>query len=117
MTETPRGSLLSNLSFPEDLEIVTTLVEADACRIERIVSSGQATPPGEWLEQDRREFVVVLTGRARLAFEGEAAALSLGAGDWVDIPAHRRHRVDWTDPDQPTVWLAVHISKQPARPE
>jgi len=109
MTETPRGSLLSNLSFPEDSEIFTTLVEAGPCRIERIVSSGQATPAGEWLEQSAREFVVVLTGRARLAFEGDGAPLSLGPGDWADIPAHRRHRVDWTDPDQPTVWLAVHI--------
>jgi len=25
----------------------------------------------------------------------------------VDLPAKCRHRVDWTDPDEPTVWLAV----------
>src|SRR5262249_16982967 len=109
MSAAARGTLLSNFRFPEDREIFETLAEADACRIERIVSSGQATPAGEWLDQAAREFVVVLSGRARLRFEGEDAPLWLGPGDWVDIAPHARHRVDWTDPDQPTVWLAVHI--------
>lgn len=109
MTAVARGTLLSNLRFPEDKEIFDTLVDSGACRIERIVSSGQATPEGEWLDQSVREFVVVISGRARLRFEGENAPLWLGPGDWVDIPANRRHRVDWTDPDQPTVWLAVHF--------
>jgi cupin 2 domain-containing protein len=109
MTAPARGSLLSNLRFPEDAESFSTLIDTGAARIERIVSSGQATPKGEWLAQDAREFVVVMTGRARLSFEGEAEPIALGPGDWVDIPAGLRHRVDWTDPDQPTVWLAVHI--------
>ena len=104
-----RGTLLSNLRFPEEAEVIETLAHAGACRIERIVSSGQATPEGEWLRQDAREFVVVMAGRARLRFEGDDAPLWLGPGDWVDIPAGVRHRVDWTDTDQPTVWLAVHI--------
>ena len=111
MTAQRRGTLLSNLRFPEEQEIFETLAESGSCRIERIVSSGQATPKGEWLHEDAREFVVVMTGRARLIFEGDEVPLWLGPGDWVDIPAGTRHRVDWTDPDQPTVWLAVHIGK------
>ena len=109
MTAPARGSLLSNLRFPEDAESFSTLIDTGAARIERIVSTGQATPKGDWLAQDAREFVVVMTGRARLSFEGEAEPIALGPGDWVDISAGLRHRVDWTDPDQPTVWLAVHI--------
>jgi len=104
-----RGSLLSNLRFPEDAESFATLIDTGAVRIERIVSSGQVTPRGEWLVGERREFVVVVTGRARLSFEREAEPITLGPGDWVDISAGLRHRVDWTDPDQPTVWLAVHF--------
>ena len=109
MSAPRRGTLLSNLRFPEEREIFETLAESGPCKIERIVSSGQATPAGEWLEQDAREFVVVMTGRARLMFEGDEVPLWLGPGDWVDIPPRARHRVDWTDPDQPTVWLAVHL--------
>ena len=34
----------------------------------------------------------------------------MGPGDWVWLPARCRHRVAWTDPDAPTVWLAVHLA-------
>ncbi len=74
-------------------------------RVERIVSRGQASPPGFWYDQDEDEWVIVLRGRARLELEG-GAVLELAAGDWVDLPAHCRHRVDWTDPEVETVWLA-----------
>lgn len=89
-------------------EIVDVLAEAPAVRIERIVSTGQATPPGQWFDQERAEWVALLKGRAGLRFEDEAAVRVMGPGDHVTIAAHRRHRVEWTDPDQPTVWLAVH---------
>jgi len=72
----------------------------------RIVSRGEASPDGFWYDQDEAEFVLVLSGAARLRF-ADGGVLSLGPGDWVDIAPHRRHRVDWTDPAQPTVWLAV----------
>jgi cupin 2 domain-containing protein len=49
----------------------------------------------------------VLKGEAKLIFEDEAAPRDLQAGDFVDIPPHCRHRVEWTDPEVPTVWLAV----------
>jgi len=77
-------------------------------RIERIVSTGQASPPGFWYGQQWDEWVIVLKGAARLRFENEDAAIALGPGDYVFIPAHARHRVDWTAGDGPTVWLAVH---------
>lgn len=89
-------------------ELLTLLAERPGVRVERIVSTGQASPPGFWYDQDWGEWVVLLTGAARLRLAEEAEARRLAPGDWVDIPAHCRHRVEWTDPDQPTVWLAVH---------
>ena len=99
------------LEIPDDLpvELFTPLVDSDAVRIERIVSRGHATPPGEWYDQDRHEWVLLLRGAARLAF-ADGREVTLAAGDWLEIPAHARHRVSWTDPDQDTVWLAVHYA-------
>lgn len=101
------GDLLRNL--PHDLpeELVEILAETDSVRIERIVSTGHASPEGFWYDQPDREFVLVLRGRARLEFD-DGESLELEAGGWADIPAHRRHRVAWTTPDEPTVWLAIH---------
>ena len=77
-------------------------------RIERIVSTGQASPPGFWYDQPDDEFVVLLTGAASLCFEEGGVTLDMKPGDWVEIPAHVRHRVESTQADPPTVWLAVH---------
>jgi cupin 2 domain-containing protein len=90
-------------------EQVTALVTAAHGRIERIVSRGQATPPGVWYDQEFDEWVAVLAGAAGLLIEGEAAPRRLGPGDYVHLPAHVRHRVEWTDPAGATVWLAVHL--------
>ncbi len=79
-------------------------------RIERIVSTGQATPPGEWLDQDRAEWVIVLRGAAELRFEGDDQPRILKPGDYLNIPAHCRHRVAWTAAEEPTIWLAVHYA-------
>jgi cupin 2 domain-containing protein len=86
------------------------LLAAPNLRIERIVSTGQATPPGEWLDQDRSEWVILLRGAARLRFADEASGRDLRPGDYLNIPAHCRHRVDWTAPGEPTVWLAIHYA-------
>ena len=85
-------------------------------RLERIVSAGQATPPGEWYDQDTHEWVALLTGGAGLRFEDEAEPRVLAPGDYLLIPAHRRHRVEWTDPEPPTVWLALHYSENRGQP-
>ncbi len=89
-------------------EQFTALLSAPNLRIERIVSTGHASPPDFWYDQDRAEWVIVLAGSAGLLFEGEAEPRIMGPGDYVHIPAHQRHRVAWTDPAQATVWLAVH---------
>ncbi len=102
------ANLFSDLSFPLDDEQVDTLLARPGLRIERIVSTGQASPPGFWYDQPQDEWVVVLAGMARLRLETEAEARVMRAGDHVFLPARLRHRVDWTDPDQPTIWLAVH---------
>ncbi|MBF0562118.1 MAG: cupin domain-containing protein, partial [Alphaproteobacteria bacterium] len=65
--------------------------------------------PDEWYDQDDDEWVVVLRGRAGLMVEGEKSVRELGPGDYVLLPAHRRHRVVWSTPHEPTVWLAVHF--------
>src|SRR5215510_13819737 len=104
------GRLFARVRKRASDEQVELLAGSGAVRIERIVSTGQASPPGFWYDQDRPEFVVVLAGAAGLRFEGERALRRLRPGDWVDIPAHARHRVEWTDPSTPTVWLAVHYA-------
>ena len=89
-------------------EVLEQLAGNGACRLERIVSTGQVTPPGEWYDQERDEWVVMLSGAARLQYE-DGVALTLAPGDYVHIPAHRRHRVAWTSPNEETVWLAMHF--------
>ena len=76
--------------------------------IERIVSTGQSSPPGFWYDQPYGEWVVVLTGSAGVLFENEPAPRALAPGDFINIPAHCRHRVEWTHRALPTIWLAVH---------
>ena len=99
--------------LPTDLseEIVDVLAEGKRLRIERIVSHGHASPTDFWYDQDEHEFVLVLQGAARLQFVDSMQELR--AGDWVDISAHRKHRVDWTTPDEPTIWLAVFYAPDP----
>jgi cupin 2 domain-containing protein len=88
-------------------ECVDILLTRPGIRFERIVSFGQADPPGFWYDQEEGEWVLVLAGAARLRFADESEARLLGPGDWLDIVPHRRHRVEWTDPMTPTIWLAI----------
>jgi len=90
------------------------LLARPGLRIERIVSTGQASPPGFWYDQEGGEWVLVTAGEALLRFEDEPEPRRLKAGDFVDIAPHRRHRIDWTHPEQPTVWLAVHYGDAPS---
>ena len=98
-------------TLPE--ELVDVLLAAENMRIERIVSQGHASAKGFWYDQDEHEWVVVLKGAARLRLE-DGQPVEMKPGDFINIPAHQRHRVEWTTPDEPTVWLAVHYQgKQP----
>lgn len=94
--------------IPENLdrELVDGLLEDRSVRIERIVSRGQSSPPDSWYDQAEHEWVVVLAGKARLKIEGQSEII-LKAGDTLHLPSHTRHRVEWTDPQQATIWLAV----------
>lgn len=109
MVPPPTFSLLAHLPSPGNDEVVDPLLLADGIRLERIVSCGHASPPGFWYEQSDAEWVVVVSGRAHLAIEGEPAVRDLGPGDAVYLPAGCRHRVAWTDPARPTVWLALFV--------
>ncbi|MDQ2696682.1 MAG: cupin domain-containing protein [Pseudomonadota bacterium] len=106
---TATGNLYAGLpagDFPD--EAFETLAQAGGCTVERIVSRGHATPPGQWYDQVQGEWVVLLRGRAGLRF-ADGEALDMAPGDYVWIAPRRRHRVEWTSHDQPAVWLAVHI--------
>ena len=87
-------------------ELIEPLLTAANVRIERIASHGHASPEGFWYEQAQHEFVVLLKGAARLRFEDETVEMT--PGSFIHIPGHRRHRVDWTTPEEPTIWLAIH---------
>jgi len=90
-------------------EIFETLLEKPGIWIERIISSGQATPDGEWYDQGNDEWVLLVCGSAGLRIEGEPSLRRLEEGDFILLPAGCRHRVEWTDPAVKSVWLAVHF--------
>lgn len=94
--------------FPASLvnEWSERLAGNEHARVERIVSHGHASPPGFWYDQEESEWVTVVQGRARLRF-ADGAIVELEVGDHVTIPPHTRHRVEWTTPDEETVWIAV----------
>jgi len=100
-------NLLANLPDARLEEITEVLAKNGTTRIERVTSQGQASPPGFWYDQDEAEWVAVLTGRARLLLQNPDEEVELSSGDWLQLAPHRRHRIEWTTPDAPTVWLAV----------
>lgn len=102
-------NLLSGVpeTLPEELFERLPLQVQDL-RLERIVSRGHATPEGEWYDQPAHEWVLLISGSAGLRFEGDDRVHILMPGDYLDIPAGCRHRVEWTHPTTDTVWLALH---------
>jgi cupin 2 domain-containing protein len=86
------------------------LLQGTDFRLERIISTGHTTPPGQWYDQEQDEWVLLLAGSAVLRFEQPAEQIALQPGDSLLIPAHCRHRVEATDPEHPTVWLALHFN-------
>jgi cupin 2 domain-containing protein len=99
-------NLFANVPSALPEELMETLLQSATIHIERIVSHGHASPQEFWYDQPENEWVVVLRGAARLRFEDKV--IELKPGDYVDIPAHKKHRVEWTMPEEATVWLAVH---------
>ena len=104
-------NVFEKLDACQDKEIFLKLLSGNEFELKRIVSLGQATPQGEWYDQEQNEWVVLLKGSARLEFEGKEGDdrfMELGPGDYVNLPAKCRHRVDWTDKTTQTVWLAIY---------
>lgn len=102
------GNIFSDLPARLDEEFFETLIENKGFKLERIVSKGHATPEGQWYDQEKNEWVLLVSGSARLIVEGEPRPITLEPGDHLILPAHLKHRVEWTAPDTETVWLAVH---------
>ena len=106
------GESVTNIfdDLPQHLpkEVVQTLIRAADVRIERIISHGHDSPVDFWYDQPQHEWVIVLEGAARLQFED--GMIEMKVGDFINIPAFKKHRVDWTTPHEPTVWLGVRYS-------
>ena len=103
-----KRSLLEGIPTELPQEFVEILAQSADVKIERIVSRGHASASGFWYDQDADELVVLIAGRAGLRFEGDDEVVVMEAGDWMEIRAHTRHRVEWTAPGRETIWLAVH---------
>ena len=101
-------SIFENIPLELPDELFDTICSADHLKIERIVSRGHATAEGFWYDQDKSEFVFIVQGSAGLKIEGRDGVVVLKTGDYLNISAHVRHRVEWTDPSGDTIWLAVH---------
>ncbi len=95
--------------IPENIpeEIIETIISSEKMSIERIISKGHRSPEGFWYDQEKNEWVILHQGAARIRFESEDEPVHMKPGDHIHIPAHCRHRVEWTDPDCTTVWIAV----------
>ncbi len=104
-----KNNIFQNISKNYKEEMFETIFEKKSLKIERIISNGQKTPDGEWYDQHWDEWVILLDGSAGLRFEGSNTIEMLAKGDYVYIPAGKKHRVEYTDTKQTTIWLAVHL--------
>lgn len=102
-----KSNIFANIPKQLNEELFEEIVSKDKFKIERIVSSGQSSPESGWYDQDSNEWVIVLKGEAVLSYEN-SDDVRLKAGDYINIPAHTKHKVAWTDPDIETIWIAVH---------
>ncbi len=98
-------------SIPESMpdEVFQDIIKSSGFRLERIISRGHSTEPGKWYDQEEDEWVMLISGEAELLFEEGYEKIRMKPGDYLLIPAHKRHRVEWTAKDQDTVWLALHF--------
>ncbi len=110
MNSVESGNFLTAVPEQAPTEVVNEILLRPDVRIERIVSTGHTSPDGFWYDQAEDEWVLVLSGEAKLAIAGEPQLRHLRAGDWLSLPAHCRHRIEWTSTEQPTVWLAIFLT-------
>ena len=102
------GNIYKDVLVNPRHEFIESLYTNTDIKIERIVSQGHVTPRDTWYDQDDDEWVILLTGRACILFENGTRQY-FKSGDFVFIPAHKKHRVVWTDPTEQSVWLAFHF--------
>jgi cupin 2 domain-containing protein len=116
MEETNFKSLVGNLLNLEKIELPSieekfiSIINSKNIKIERIISSGQITEEGVWLEQDNDEFVVLISGEAKIKLENLNEVINLKVGDYMLIPKNSKHRVEYTSTTKPTIWLAIHFN-------
>ena len=99
-------NIFDNIPSNIPKEIIDTLIDSDQIKVERIISKGHVSPKDFWYDQDKNEFVILLEGSVKLLFENDEQII-LSAGDYIIIPAHKKHRVEWTDPKTETIWLTI----------
>ena len=107
------NNLFSDIPKQYPDELFQTLLQNSHLTLERIISKGHFTASNQWYNQDSDEWVILLQGQARLQFAKDLSIITLNAGDYLLIPAHEKHRVDWTDPTVTSIWLALHFNEKP----
>jgi len=102
------GSILEGIPIEIPEELIDTICSTDNVKIKRIISRGHTSHRGFWYDQEQNEFVLVIRGSAGLKLESEDKIVVMKTGDYLNIGAHVKHRVEWTDSTCETVWLAVY---------
>lgn len=100
-------NLFNDIPEKSDQEFLDILLQKDSIKVERIISRGHSSPENFWYDQDKNEFVLLISGNARLTFD-DGDKLNLKPGDYLIIPAHKKHRVEFTDPAEKTIWLTIY---------
>ncbi len=100
-------NILSGIPRELPEEVFETMLESPNIRLERIVSKGHSSPDDFWYDQDENEWVIIMQGHAKLRFEEKNELVEMKEGDYINIPAHVKHRVEWTRPDEETIWFAL----------
>lgn len=113
-TPLPEGvqmGALPGVHYPsaDEPERLDTVLSRPGFRVEQILSTGQATPAGEWYDQSGDEWVLLMEGTATIAFEN-GIRCPLQKGDWILLPARLKHRVESTSSRPGCIWLAIHVT-------
>lgn len=87
-------------------ELFESLFNNERILIEKVISTGQITPKDEWYDQERDEWLILLQGDAELSYE-DTSRIKLTTGDYLFIPAHQKHRVEYTSSEPPCIWLTI----------
>lgn len=107
MNSNTMKNIFENIPGKIPNEIFEEIVSSKNIKIQRIISKGHLSPQNFWYEQEENEWVILIKGKAGLRFFDGNELIELNAGDYINIPARKKHRVEWTDTEGETIWLAV----------